>query len=105
MTKSRRVAAPDDTQPAAADGTPAAAPQDTPAAADAAPSVIEPPSPPAAPVDPPIHAHTPISARAYAEETPRLTREARDILCRIHGQERHTREEWDALAQKYGGKR
>lgn len=78
---------------------------ETPAESAPPATIIAPPSEAPAPADPPIHPHTKISARAYAEETPRLTREAKDILSRIHAHERKTREEWDALAQQYGGSR
>lgn len=46
-----------------------------------------------------------MSATAYAEEHPRLRREARDILARLYGQDRKTEAEWTGLAETYGGER
>ncbi len=46
-----------------------------------------------------------MSAAAYAEEHPRLRREARDILSRLYGNDRKTAEEWAELANTYGGER
>lgn len=49
--------------------------------------------------------HAPIGANAYIEERPKLSREARSILARVHRTERKTRQEWDKLAIEYGGNR
>ena len=54
---------------------------------------------------PVIPAEPVMSAAAYAEEHPRLTREARDILLRLYEQERKTQQVWGELAVQFGGER
>ncbi|PIG96865.1 hypothetical protein [Deinococcus sp. UR1] len=79
---------------------PAPDPEPTPAA-----EVIVPNVQPAAPTRPPVLPESKINVRGYVEENPRLTREAKDILMRMHSRERHTRDDWAKLAAQYGGHR
>ncbi len=83
---------------------PTPVPEPTPAP-EPEPAVVIVPTTPAQPVRPPSFPSTSISVRSYIEERPRLTREARDILMRLHATQRKTRDEWDKLAQTYGGHR
>ncbi|MCD0168075.1 hypothetical protein [Deinococcus sp. 23YEL01] len=83
---------------------PEAAPEVTPPEATAQ-AVIIPPAPATPPRPAPVLPESKINAAGFIEENPRLTREAKDILTRLHATKRLTRDQWRDLALTYGGYR